>query len=308
MESKEVEYNFAKYIVIKVDNILSVLDKDDFEKFLTRDVHISMYNNYVSLSTKYLHTLIMDPPKEKTVDHISRNPRDNRKVNLRVASQTEQNHNTKRRSRTVNLPEGCGINDEDIPRCVWYIHVNGKHGDGFCIQLKGHECLGQKDFRWKSTRSVSVSLKDKLKSTIEKLEELRNLYPQLRNVIVLKPEHEEKREKLANEFNDILRKSGYPQDIIMKNIFEFVSDLDVPSRKQIEGLPSSSSIKHDMIPTNCKFIPGDTYRGDRFAIMNYKELSNTSRQYWYTSSSKTNSLDSKFEELMEKLKELKVND
>lgn len=57
----------------------------------------------------YIHKLIMDylnPKDEKiTIDHIDRNPINNRKYNLRVADKTTQNKNTHKRSRMKNSSE-----------------------------------------------------------------------------------------------------------------------------------------------------------------------------------------------------------
>lgn len=52
---------------------------------------IYMSNNEVG----FYHILLMQPNKGETVDHINRNTFDNRKCNLRIVSQTEQNHNQK---------------------------------------------------------------------------------------------------------------------------------------------------------------------------------------------------------------------
>ena len=40
-----------------------------------------------------LHRLIMKPPKDMVVDHINRNPLDNRRINLRVCTMEENNRN-----------------------------------------------------------------------------------------------------------------------------------------------------------------------------------------------------------------------
>lgn len=45
----------------------------------------------------YLHRMILETPKGLYVDHANRDPLDNRRANLRVASQTQQNANSVRR-------------------------------------------------------------------------------------------------------------------------------------------------------------------------------------------------------------------
>lgn len=78
----------------------AIVDEEDFER-------VSLYKWYLgkngyAINTKYikgsgrknqknryiyLHRLIMNAPKGSIIDHINRNPLDNRKVNLRLGSQ-----------------------------------------------------------------------------------------------------------------------------------------------------------------------------------------------------------------------------
>jgi hypothetical protein len=56
------------------------------------------------------------PQHPLTIDHINRDPSDNRLENLRVATQTLQNYNTKDRARSRH----------QLPRGVYYLPSNGK--------------------------------------------------------------------------------------------------------------------------------------------------------------------------------------
>lgn len=127
-----------------------------------------------------LHNLVMNrlihPGKgaTETVDHLNRIPLDNRKENLCVKTQTEQNLNQKKKPRTTTeLPEGCGIEPNDLPRHIWYIKPNGGHGDRFGIDCKS---IG---LTWKTTSSKQVSLAEKLRQAKEKLEEIYAEHPEL---------------------------------------------------------------------------------------------------------------------------------
>ncbi|MCR4307098.1 MAG: HNH endonuclease [Candidatus Berkelbacteria bacterium] len=75
----------------------------DFEDFAL----VSRYKWYPLISSKtytrvytksrnktiYLHRFLLNPPIDKEVDHINRNPLDNRRCNLRLATKSENNRN-----------------------------------------------------------------------------------------------------------------------------------------------------------------------------------------------------------------------
>jgi hypothetical protein len=110
----------------------------------------------------------------ESVDHINRIGVDNRKENLRVVSQTEQNINQHRRGRPrVVLPDDSGLTPEEIPKHIWYVKAHGKHGDRFAIEFKSEGLV------WRTTSSKVVPLREKLESAKQKLQEYYTLYPHL---------------------------------------------------------------------------------------------------------------------------------
>lgn len=211
---KHITYNTKDYtigeVIYKDELIKFIIDKEDYDKVSVRSWHISS-NNYIGSSYTdddgskkviYLHNLIMNradfPGKGTTesVDHINRIGLDNRKENLRIVSQTEQNLNQKRRQRTCVLPEGCDIKISDVPKHIWYIKPNGLHGDRFGIDFK------TENLKWKSSSSKKLSLKDKLEEAKEKLKEYYTLYP------YLDPDNPEKLleiKTLTDSFNEIIK-------------------------------------------------------------------------------------------------------
>jgi hypothetical protein len=185
-----VEYNGKKYTIMKIQHhdgyIHSVIDTEDFPKIKDYTWHYTS-NAYVSRTIRvdgsykalYLHNFIMGrlehtgKGSKESIDHINRNGLDNRKENLRLITQTEQNLNQKRKERTIVLPTDSGIKIDDIPKHIWYIKANGHHGDRFGIDLK------TENIKWKTTSAKNVSLQDKLKSANEQLQEYYKLYPYL---------------------------------------------------------------------------------------------------------------------------------
>ncbi len=211
---KDVTYNDKQYIVGTITSnkglVKFIFDKEFEEKvkgmswFVTSSGYISSHHSIEKhiRGQLLLHRFILDVPyfpgkgAKETVDHINRNPLDNRKENLRIVSQTEQNLNQKKKPRNnVQLPETSGITPDDIPRHVWYIKANGAHGDRFAIEFKTENLV------WKSSSSKKLSLQEKLTQAKQKLEELYVQYPYLNpdtNAIV------HKAEELTDSFQEII--------------------------------------------------------------------------------------------------------
>lgn len=186
----ETSFKDKDYIIGHVDckgvEHKFIFDKDDYEKISKYSWHVTS-NNYMSTTivhddkrkSLYLHNVVMNryafngKGQTESIDHINRNGLDNRKENLRLISQSEQNINQVKKKRNVLLPATCGVNPADIPRHIWYVRANGLHGDRFAIEFKTEGIV------WKTTSSKKVTLTDKLAEAKVKLEELYAIYPYL---------------------------------------------------------------------------------------------------------------------------------
>ncbi len=98
---------------IKLGNgLFSLIDDRDL-------ISVSKFNWYTSESKKgkfyvkrlespqiYLHRFLMDSPEGKQIDHINGNRLDNRKSNLRMVSQTQNNYNSIKRIGTTSKFKG----------------------------------------------------------------------------------------------------------------------------------------------------------------------------------------------------------
>lgn len=207
-----ITYNDKDYVVgtlqFNASDIQFVFDKEDFDKVSDRAWHFAS-GKYISSAFQcgdgkrrelYLHNLVMGvdlfPGKgaTQTIDHINRNGLDNRKENLRLVSQSQQNMNQPKKKRNVILPEGCEIKADEIPKHIWYVRAQGQHGDRFAIEFKTEGIC------WKTTSSKAVSLQQKLEQAKVKLAELYEQYPHLN------PAYEENTMKELNEsFQEIIR-------------------------------------------------------------------------------------------------------
>jgi hypothetical protein len=196
----EKEYGIGK-LLFKDNPIEFVFDKEDFIKISERSWHFAS-GQYISSAFAcgdgkrrelYLHNLVMGvnlfPGKgaKESIDHINRNGLDNRKENLRIVTQSQQNINQSKKKRNITLPEGCGIQPEEIPKHIWYVRAQGHHGDRFAIEFKTEGIC------WKTTSSKQTSLQIKLEQAKLKLKELYEQYSHLN------PNYEEDKIKELNE-------------------------------------------------------------------------------------------------------------
>lgn len=214
---QDVRHDEKEYIVGTVfsngEPVQFVIDKEDEDKIVGRSWHKSA-DHYISSAENvngirkelFLHNLVsnrLDFPgkgSKETVDHINRNGFDNRKENLRILSQSEQNMNQCARGRYITLPSDSGIDASEIPRHIWYIKAHGAHGDRFAIEFK------TEGFTWKTTSSKKVSLRDKLNQAKDMLHDLYLQFPHLNP---FRQEKLEKEKALQTSFDEIIALSNH---------------------------------------------------------------------------------------------------
>lgn len=128
---KEYIINSKKY-----GKQIVLLDDEDYDKVVKEKYSLSVTwdntikNFYVAFtakpqnsSSRLLHRYLLNPSKGLTVDHINRNPLDNRRCNLRICTQFENNQN-----QSSNKSGKVGVTfNKKSNKYIAYIKVKRKH-------------------------------------------------------------------------------------------------------------------------------------------------------------------------------------
>lgn len=103
-----------------------IIDDEDFELVNKYYWHLDRqgYVRGVPKNRKLirLHRLIMNPSKEKVIDHINRNPLDNRKNNLRICSQVQNMANRSAYINNTSGYKGICFNKKRNKYFTWFAH------------------------------------------------------------------------------------------------------------------------------------------------------------------------------------------
>lgn len=110
----------------------ALVDDEDYETLSAYKWRLDHYGYAANVrringktKTVFMHGYLLPHPKGTEIDHINRNPCDNRKSNLRIATRSQNNMNSKRRVNNTSGIRGVSLHKQ-TGKWRAYISYNGK--------------------------------------------------------------------------------------------------------------------------------------------------------------------------------------
>lgn len=314
---KVIKNNHSPYYELQLNNNSTCkIDINSLEKI--KNVIIDKYNintkpswyctsnGYIACSitqfpgnTLYIHRYLMNQFEydgKLSVDHINRDKTDNRLSNLRIATQSEQNHNRTLKERNYIKPDGFDV-EFQLPEYIEYQAESKikttKDDKEIESTLPAHFRIHSKyiGFDKHSTKSNKLTIKERLSNALSKRYNLviNNSTKNIKDLYIDGYQFNSNQEFEKHTIECINVLCGF-------NIDKIPSDDD---------FLEDSRIKKSNIPTYVYYTPPKNSRGSQLTYdKNNKETKE--RTQFSSSGSKFKSLDDKFDEIIALMHKNKV--
>ena len=304
-----VTFNNKQYIVAFTNkNEPFVFDNDILDiiptSFLYKHINGYIYCRHnTNIHPIALHHIVK-PYNKISVDHINQIKTDNRRLNLRYATQSEQNKNQSKRKRNVVLPENCDIDSQEIPTFIWYIKANGNHSDRWMVEIKDK-------YNWKTTSSKELSTRDKFELAKKHLRELIENRPELIEGHCINGELNNDAEKLKQEYINILKCAGvdYSKKIqvnLLENTHNNLDELLVDNQDKTKEKAQPLGMTFN-IPMYCYYVKKTDTKGDAFCVGRLHPKQKENNKDWTTTKSVKISIQEKYNQMMAYLNNKEYN-
>ncbi len=316
---KVIDYKSKKYCVISIKHFTDdqlnyvvpfIIDYEDYD-MIKSNYWIYINSGYIGYSYMhdgakkivYMHNLLMNNDlfqgkgAKITIDHINRIGLDNRKENLKLSTPSEQNYNQNKKERNLILPEGCGIDPNDIPTNIEYNKEDGAHGAYFEVVLKKN---GVKIVREKTTKKKGESLKSKLEQAKDIMNSYMQSNPELFQDRCINGDLSELGMNLYKSYFEILELAQVndpfhceDEKIYMPGRLLNVDYNNIATKRKINMPNKITNIT--TLPANCRYGKATENRGDYFE---YEKRTDGKRIVHSSSKSKNMSTNEKYDQLI----------
>ena len=272
-------------------------------------------SGYAYNHEQYMHKMVADhfgiSKPGFTIDHINCCKFDNRRKNLRAASQSEQNCNRPSRSDKLIPPQALiDIGVTEFPRHVRWDSSEEK------FVIEKHPYLIEEVRKGKRAKAAMSGTKSKATSLLAKYQDILARLEVMNQAMMSDDEIEFKRLKRENydeylaiarcimEYEGVIAEEEETQDDTNNTPTIVPNRHTAEGRKTVVTFPVDSGLTPADLPKYCYYKAAKDKRGDKFVIERHPALVKMKTRQWATTEKIKHSTREKYDMMIAKLEEL----